>query len=70
VREVNAHAYDDEYDADCNECGAVRDVPERPGENTPPSTGDNAMVSVGILVAAAALSILIFTLVRKKRTEA
>ena len=26
------HTYDDEYDADCNACGAVRDVPEKPVE--------------------------------------
>lgn len=26
------HTYDDEYDADCNVCGAVREVPERPVE--------------------------------------
>ena len=26
------HTYDDEYDADCNACGAVRDVPDKPIE--------------------------------------
>ena len=26
------HVYDDEYDADCNECGDVRDVPEKPAD--------------------------------------
>lgn len=26
------HVYDDEYDAKCNACGAMRDVPERPVE--------------------------------------
>ena len=26
----NAHTYDDKYDADCNDCGAIREVPERP----------------------------------------
>jgi len=26
----NAHTYDDEYDADCNDCGDIREVPERP----------------------------------------
>ena len=26
------HTYDDEYDADCNACGAVRDVPQKPIE--------------------------------------
>ena len=26
------HAYDDEYDAECNACGATREVPERPVE--------------------------------------
>ena len=26
----NAHRYDDEYDAECNDCHDVRDVPERP----------------------------------------
>ena len=25
-----AHVYDDEYDADCNACGEVREVPEKP----------------------------------------
>jgi len=24
------HSYDDEYDAECNDCGAIREVPERP----------------------------------------
>ena len=26
------HTYDDEYDADCNVCGDVRDVPEKPND--------------------------------------
>ena len=26
------HTYDDEYDADCNECGEIRDVPEKPDD--------------------------------------
>ena len=26
------HAYDDEYDADCNVCGGIREVPEKPVE--------------------------------------
>ena len=26
------HAYDDDYDADCNVCGATREVPEKPAE--------------------------------------
>ena len=28
------HAYDDEYDADCNVCGAIREVPEKPVDVT------------------------------------
>ena len=24
------HKYDDEYDADCNECGDIREVPDKP----------------------------------------
>ena len=27
---TGAHTYDDDYDADCNGCGAVREVPEKP----------------------------------------
>ena len=27
---TGAHLYDDEYDADCNTCGAVREVPDKP----------------------------------------
>ena len=26
------HVYDDEYDADCNNCGTVREVPEKPAD--------------------------------------
>ena len=29
-----AHTYDDDYDADCNECGDVREVEERPEDTT------------------------------------
>ena len=30
VPATGVHVYDDEYDADCNECGGIREVPEKP----------------------------------------
>ena len=30
VADLDDHTYDDEYDADCNVCGGVREVPEKP----------------------------------------
>ena len=37
------HTYDDEYDADCNGCGATREVPERPdnSDTDENQNGDN-----------------------------
>ena len=37
------HTYDDKYDADCNECGAVREVPEKPALIYGDATGDGAV---------------------------
>ena len=47
------HIYDDEYDADCNVCGAVRDVPKRPNEV--PDMGDTNLIFyyVGLMLLGA-----------------
>lgn len=38
--EVCDHVYDDEYDPDCNACGAVREVPEKPQYTVGDLNGD------------------------------
>lgn len=54
-----AHGYTDEYDADCNTCGHIRSVPERPVEPETPSVpgssvnwngGDITLENVGIKI--------------------
>ena len=51
------HEYDDEYDADCNLCGAIREVPDKPIEtdsdfvvgNVEGSAGDTVQVTVSAI---------------------
>ena len=54
-----SHGYTDEYDADCNTCGYIRSVPERPVEPETPSVpgssvnwngGDITLENVGIKI--------------------
>ena len=40
--DLAAHVYDDEYDADCNACGAVREVAEKPADPIIPDLPDDA----------------------------
>ena len=37
------HTYDDEYDADCNVCGAIREVPEKPAHTPGDINGDGSV---------------------------
>ena len=41
------HAYDDEYDADCNTCGGVRQVEERPVADAPAFVVENVSAREG-----------------------
>ncbi len=45
------HTYDDEYDADCNVCGDIREVPEKPVEIVyGDADGDGEITSLDVLV--------------------
>ena len=37
------HTYDDQYDADCNGCGAIREVPEKPAYKPGDINGDGSV---------------------------
>ncbi len=45
------HTYDDEYDADCNVCGDVREVPDKPGEIVyGDADGDGEITALDVVV--------------------
>ena len=47
---TGVHIYDDEYDPTCNECGVVRDVPEKPVEILYGDADGDGSVTVGDVV--------------------
>jgi hypothetical protein len=73
------HAYTDIYDADCNGCGAMRKVPDRPvkpddnsgddgtGNNNTPNAGDNVNVAWLLAIAVAAMAGLMLVSLNRKR---
>ena len=45
------HAYDDQYDADCNECGDIREVPEKPVETVyGDANGDGELTAIDAML--------------------